>query len=142
HKGPVALVLTRQKLAFIDRKKYASAAGLAKGAYVLADSPGGSPQVVLMSSGAEVGLIVDAQQKLEAAGIRSRAVSMPSHELFAAQSQEYRDSVLTPGVKRIAIEAAHPMSWYRWVGSDGIILGLDHFGASAPYQELYEHFGL
>ena len=142
HKGPVALVLTRQKLAFIDRKKYASAAGLAKGAYVLADSPGGSPQVVLMSSGSEVGLIVDAQQKLEAAGIRSRAVSMPSHELFAAQSQEYRDSVLTPGVKRIAIEAAHPMSWYRWVGSDGIILGLDHFGASAPYQELYEHFGL
>ncbi|HZK77920.1 MAG TPA: transketolase [Gemmatimonadaceae bacterium] len=142
HNGPVALVLTRQKLGFIDRQKYAPAAGLAKGAYVLADAPGGTPQVVLMSSGSEVGLIIDAQRKLEAAGIRARAVSMPSHELFAAQSEEYRDSVLPVGVKRVAIEAAHPMSWYRWVGNDGVILGLERFGASAPYQELYQHFGL
>jgi transketolase len=142
HHGPVALVLTRQKLGFIDRTKYGAASGLAKGAYVLADAPGGTPQVVLMSSGSEVGLIIEAQQKLEAEGIRARAVSMPSHELFAAQPQEYRDSVLPPAVKRVAIEAAHPMSWYRWVGADGAILGLERFGASAPYKELYEHLGL
>ena len=142
HQGPVALVLTRQKLGFIDRTKYGAAAGVAKGAYVLADSPGGAPQVVLMSSGSEVGLILGAQQKLEAAGIRARTVSVPSMEIFATQSQEYRDSVLTPGVKRVAIEAAHPMSWYKWVGGDGVILGLDHFGASAPAPELFEHFGL
>jgi len=142
HVGPVALVLTRQKLAFIDRGKFAPASGLAQGAYVLADSPGGSPQVVLMSSGSEVELIIAAQQQLQAAGIRTRAVSMPCHEFFASQTQEYRDSVLPPGVKRVAIEAAHPMSWYHWVGSDGAVLGLEHFGASAPYKELYEHFGL
>jgi transketolase len=142
HKGAVALVLTRQKLGFIDRTKYAAASGLAKGAYVLADSPGGSPQVVLMSSGSEVDLILKAQQKLEAAGIRTRTVSMPSQEMFAAQPQEYRDSVLPAGIRRVAIEAAHPMSWYKWVGSDGEILGIEHFGASAPYKEIYEHFGL
>src|SRR5512141_1863774 len=123
HKGPVALVLTRQKLGFIDRAKYAAASGVAKGAYVLADSPGGAPQVVLMSSGSEVELILGAQQKLEAAGIRARTVSMPSQELFAAQTQAYRDSVLPAGIKRVAIEAAHPMSWYQWVGCDGQIIG-------------------
>lgn len=142
HKGPVALVLTRQKLGFIDRTKYGAASGLAKGAYVLADSPGGAAQVVLISSGSEVELILGAQQKLEARGIRARAVSMPSHELFAAQAQEYRDSVLPAGIKRVAIEAGHPMSWHRWVGSDGEILGIEHFGASAPYKEIFEHFGL
>jgi transketolase len=142
HKGAVALVLTRQKLGFIDRTKYAAASGLAKGAYVLADSPAGPPQVVLMSSGSEVDLILKAQQKLEAAGIRTRTVSMPSQEMFAAQPQEYRDSVLPAGIRRVAIEAAHPMSWYKWVGSDGEILGIEHFGASAPYKEIYEHFGL
>ncbi|MEO8579269.1 MAG: transketolase [Gemmatimonadales bacterium] len=141
-KGPVALVLTRQKLPFIDRSKYASAAGLARGAYVLADAPGGAPQVVLMSSGSEVALILDAQKKLEADGIRARAVSMPSHELFASQDQTYRDSVLPRGVKRIAIEAAHPMSWYKWVGDDGVILGLERFGASAPAATIYTHLGI
>jgi transketolase len=140
--GPVALVLTRQKLGFIDRTKYAAAAGLAHGAYVLADTPGGAPQLVLMSSGSEVALILEAQQRLAAEGIRARAVSMPSHELFARRPIEYRNSVLPPGVKRIAIEAAHPMSWYRWVGDDGVILGIERFGASAPYKEIYEHLGL
>jgi transketolase len=140
--GPVALVLTRQKLGFIDRTKYASAAGVAKGAYVLSDSPGGSPQVVLMSSGSEVALILEAQQKLEAEGIRARVVSMPSHELFAAQSDQYRESVLPKGVKRLSIEASQPMSWQRWVGDSGVALGLHRFGASAPYKELYEHLGL
>jgi transketolase len=142
HKGPVALVLTRQKLPFIDRAKYASASGLARGAYVLADSPGGAPQVVLMSSGSEVSLILDAQKRLEAGGIRARAVSMPSHELFARQEQAYRDGVLPKGVRRIAIEAAHPMSWYRWVGDDGVIIGLDRFGASAPGPTIYSHLGI
>jgi transketolase len=141
-KGPVALVLTRQKLSLIDRSKYASASGLARGAYVLADAPGGAPQVVLMSSGSEVGLILDAQKTLEAGGIRARAVSMPSHELFARQDQAYRDSVLPKDVKRIAMEAAHPMSWYRWVGDDGVIIGIDRFGASAPAATIYEHLGI
>ncbi|MFL5595817.1 MAG: transketolase-like TK C-terminal-containing protein, partial [Gemmatimonadaceae bacterium] len=140
--GPVALVLTRQKLSFIDRSKYAAASGLARGAYVLADPAGGAPQIVLMSSGSEVALILDAQKKLEAEGIRARAVSMPSHELFARQDQAYRESVLPRGVKRIAMEAAHPMSWYKWVGDDGIILGLERFGASAPAAEIYKHLGI
>ncbi|HMG12021.1 MAG TPA: transketolase [Gemmatimonadaceae bacterium] len=141
-KGPVALVLTRQKLPFIDRSKYAAAGGLARGAYVLADSPGGAPQVVMMSTGSEVSLILEAQKKLETEGIRTRAVSMPSHEIFAKQDQAYRDSVLPKGVKRIAIEAAHPMSWYRWVGDDGVIIGIDRFGASAPAPIIYMHLGI
>jgi transketolase len=141
-KGPVALVLTRQKLSFIDRSKYAPAAGLARGAYVLADAPGGAPEVVLMSSGSEVGLVLDAQQKLESGGVRARAVSMPSHELFARQDDAYRNSVLPKGVKRIAMEAAHPMSWYRWVGDDGVILGIERFGASAPAARIYTELGL
>ena len=142
HNGPVALVLTRQKLGFIDRAKYASASGVANGAYVLSDSPGGAPQIVLMSSGSEVALVLEAQQKLEAQGIRARVVSMPSHELFAAQSSDYQASVLPPGIKRVSIEASHPMSWQRWVGSDGVALGLHRFGASAPYKQIYEHLGL
>jgi transketolase len=140
-KGPVALVLTRQKLSFIDRTKYAPASGLARGAYVLADAPGGAPEVVLMSSGSEVALVLDAQKKLEADGIRARAVSMPSHELFARQDETYRNSVLPRGVKRIAMEAAHPMSWYRWVGDDGVILGIDRFGASAPAARIFTELG-
>jgi transketolase len=140
--GPVALALTRQKLGFIDREKYAAASGLAKGAYVLADAPGGDPDVVLMSSGSEVALVLDAQTRLVEQGVRARAVSMPSHELFAAQPLEYQDEVLPPGSKRIAIEAAHPMSWYRWVGTGGIVMGIDHFGASAPFAEIYKGLGL
>jgi transketolase len=142
HKGPVAIVLTRQKLGFIDRSKYASASGVAMGAYVLADAKGGTPQVVLMSSGSVVALIFVAQARLEAEGIRARVVSMPSMELFEQQSKEYRDSVLPPGIKRVSIEAGHPMSWERWVGTDGIAIGLRRFGASAPYKEIYEHLGI
>ncbi|HLE56895.1 MAG TPA: transketolase [Rhodothermia bacterium] len=140
--GPVALALTRQKLGFIDRTKHAPAAGLTHGAYVLADSSGGAPQIILISTGSEVSLILEARQRLEKDGIRTRAVSMPSHELFERESAEYRNSVLTPGVKRIAIEAAHPMSWYRWVGDDGVIVGIERFGASAPYKDIYTHLGL
>ncbi len=140
--GPVALVFTRQKLALIDRAKHGSAAGVAKGAYVLSEASGAGAKVVLMSSGSEVSIVLAAQTKLEAAGIPTRVVSMPSHELFASQSQAYRDGVLTPGVPRVAIEAAHPMPWYRWVGTDGVVLGIDHFGASAPFQRIYDEFGL
>jgi transketolase len=139
--GPVALVLTRQKLGFIDRDKYADARLLSHGAYVLRDAPGGEPQVVLVASGSEVALVIEAQARLESEGIRARAVSMPSHELFASQDAEYRASVLPEGVPRIAIEAAHPMAWYRWVGDSGVILGLERFGASAPYAKLYEELG-
>ena len=141
-KGPVALVLTRQKLSFIDRSKYAPANGLDHGAYVLADAPGGAPEIVLMSSGSEVALVLDAQKKLEADGIRARAVSMPSMELFARQDQAYRDGVLPKGVKRLAMEAAHPMSWYKWIGDDGVVLGLERFGASAPAAQIFQHLGI
>ena len=140
--GPVAIALTRQKLGYIDREKYGAAAGLANGAYVLADAPGGPQEVVLMSSGSEVALVLEAQTKLADQGVRARAVSMPSHELFAAQSAEYQASVLPRDTKRVAIEAAHPMSWYRWIGGDGTILGIDRFGASAPYADIYKGLGL
>ena len=140
--GPVALVLTRQKLGFIDRTKYAPAAGVAKGAYTLVDTKNGDPEVVLMASGSEVSAILEAQAKLEQKGVRARAVSMPSHNLFAEQPQAYRDEVLPPGVKRVSLEAAHPMSWQRWVAPDGIALGIERYGASAPYEKIYEELGL
>ena len=141
--GPVALVLTRQKLGLIDRTVYGSADGLARGAYVLADPPGGAdPRVVLMSSGSEVALVLKAHQQLAERGIASRVVSMASMELFARQSTDYQRSVLLDGIPRVSIEAAHPMSWYRWVGSDGIVIGLTRFGASAPYERIYQELGL
>jgi transketolase len=141
--GPIALVLTRQKLGFIDREAYASAEGLEKGGYVLADPANGeTPKAVLMSSGSEVALVLKAHQELASQGIATRVVSMPSMDLFARQTSSYRDSVLTPGVRRIAIEAAHPMSWYEWVGCDGAVLGLSRFGASAPYEKIYEELGI
>jgi transketolase len=141
--GPVALVLTRQKLGFIDRETYASAEGVTKGGYVLADPAGGAaPKVVLMSSGSEVGLILKAHQQLAEQGVPSRVVSMASMELFRHQSEEYQRSVLPRGIPRVAIEAAHPMSWYEWVGSDGVVLGLTRFGASSPYEKIYEELGL
>jgi transketolase len=140
--GPVALVLTRQKLGLIDRAKYAPAAGLAKGGYVLLDAPGGAPEVVLMSSGSEVALVIEAQQRLLSEGIRARAVSMPSMELFEQQDEAYRNQVLPAGVKRVSIEAVCTMSWYRWVGYEGIAVGIDRFGASAPYQTLFKELGI
>ncbi len=138
--GPVALVLTRQKLAFVDRDKYAGAAGVARGAYVMGGSE--KPEVVLLSSGSEVGLILKAQEQLASEGIRASAVSMPSHELFREQDEAYRNSVLPPSVPRVIIEAAHPMSWQRWAGSGDVILAIERFGASAPSDALYEKLGL
>ncbi|HYX81874.1 MAG TPA: transketolase [Gemmatimonadales bacterium] len=138
--GPVALVLTRQKLAVVDRTKYASAAGLHQGGYILADSP--NPDIVLMATGSEVELIIGAYEQLKADGRRPRAVSLPCLEYFAKQPQEYRDATLPLGVPRIAVEAAVPQSWYRWVGESGVILGIERFGESAPYQRIYNEFGL
>ncbi|MEX2180654.1 MAG: transketolase [Gemmatimonadaceae bacterium] len=141
--GPVALVLTRQKLPLIDRATHGAASGLAKGAYVLKDSPEGvAPRAVIIASGSEVEIALKAQTLLATDGVPTRVVSMPSMEYFAAQSREYRDSVLPRGIKRVAVEAAHPMSWHRWVGTDGAIVGIETFGASAPYQRLYKEYGI
>jgi transketolase len=140
--GPTALVFTRQKLSLIDRTKCAPASGLARGAYVLVDPASGPPRAVIMASGSEVEIALKARELLAEERVGVRVVSMPCHELFAQQSAEYRESVLPKGLRRAAIEAAHPMSWYRWVGTDGVVVGIDHFGASAPYQKLYEEFGI
>ncbi|HEY4132654.1 MAG TPA: transketolase [Gemmatimonadaceae bacterium] len=141
--GPIALVLTRQKTDFIDRSTYGSADGVESGGYVLADPPNGAtPKVVLLSSGSEVGLIVKAHQQLAEQGIPSRVVSMPSMEVFARKSVDYQRSVLPAGIPRVAIEAAHPMSWYKWVGDNGEVIGIERFGASSPYEKIYEELGL
>jgi transketolase len=141
-RGPVALVLTRQKVSVVDRSKYAPAAGLHRGGYVLADASGGEPAVVLMGTGSEVELILGAYEQLKANGQRPRAVSMPCLEYFAGQPPDYRDAVLPPGVPRLAVEAAAPQSWYRWVGERGAIVGIERFGASAPFQRIYQELGL
>jgi transketolase len=136
--GPVSLVLTRQKLPLLQ----GSGPGLAKGAYVLAEAEGGAPQVVIMSSGSEVSLAVEARTALAGRGVRARVVSMPSHEIFAAQPASYRDTVLPPGIPRVAVEAGHPVSWYRWVGDNGTVVGLERFGASSPGPVVYRELGL
>ena len=141
--GPVALVLTRQKVPVIDRAKYAPANGVRLGGYVLADGRAGKPAVVLLASGSEVDLTLGAYERLAAEGIAARVVSVPSMELFARQPQEYRDAVLPPAVNaRLAVEAAAPQPWYRWVGDHGAVLGIERFGASAPYQRIYQELGL
>ncbi|HXD22812.1 MAG TPA: transketolase [Gemmatimonadaceae bacterium] len=140
--GPTALVFTRQKLSLIDRTKFAPASGVARGGYVLADPASGPPRAVIMASGSEVEIALKAREMLAEERVGVRVVSMPCQELFAQQPPEYRESVLPKNLRRAAIEAAHPMSWYRWVGPDGVIIGIDHFGASAPYQKLYEEFGI
>ena len=140
--GPVALALTRQKLAVIDREKYASAEGLAKGAYILAGSNDQRPDVVLIASGSEVSVALDAYEKLAAEGVAARVVSMPSWDLFEKQSQSYKDEVLPPQTTaRLAIEAAYPFGWERYIGSKGAVIGMERFGASAPYKVLAEKFG-
>jgi transketolase len=139
---PAALALSRQPLPTFDRSRYAPAAGVARGAYVLAEVPGGNPEVILMASGSEVSLAVEAHEKLVAEGVRSRVVSMPSWEIFDHQTKEYRDSVLPPSVKaRVAIEQASTLGWERYVGTYGRIIGMHTFGASAPLKELQRKFG-
>jgi len=139
---PAVLVLSRQALPTLDRNRYASASGVTHGAYVLADVPSGNPEVILIASGSEVSLAVDAHETLMAEGIRSRVVSMPSWDIFDQQTQEYRDFVLPPKVKaRVAVEQASTFGWERYVGSSGRIIGMKTFGASAPLKELQRKFG-
>ncbi len=141
-KEPVALILTRQALPTFDRTKYRSAAGLARGAYILADAEGGTPQVILMATGSEVYLCIDAYEKLKAEGIRARVVSMPSWDLFEHQDQSYRDQVLPPGVTaRVAVEMASTLGWAQYAGPKGRIIGMHTFGASAPLKDLQKKFG-
>ena len=139
---PAVLVLSRQALPTLDRTKYASAAGVAKGAYVLADAPDGKPEVILMGTGSEVSLCVDAYEKLKAAGVKARVVSMPSWDIFEHQDEAYRESVLPPSVRaRVAVEQASTFGWAQYVGMDGIVIGMHTFGASAPLKELQKKFG-
>ena len=141
--GPTALALSRQEIPTLDRTKFAPAQGTLRGAYVLADLGSGPPEVILMASGTELSIIVEAGAMLEAEGRTVRLVSFPSWELFMEQSEQYRQEVLPPDLRpRVALEAASPMGWERWVGDGGTMIGIDHYGASAPYKEIYQNFGL
>jgi len=139
---PAVLALSRQPLPTLDRSKYAAASGVARGAYVLADAPGGNPEVIIIATGSEVSLAVEAHEKLLADGVRSRVVSMPSWEIFDHQPEEYRHSVLPPNVNaRIAVEQASSFGWERYVGTNGHLTCMKTFGASAPLKELQRKFG-
>ena len=141
--APTLLAFTRQNVPTLDRTVYAPANGLEKGAYVLADLGEGHPELILMASGSEVGLIVAAGKQLAAQSVKVRLVSFPSWELFAAQSLAYRDSVLPGTIRaRLAVEAGVTMGWERWVGDKGAVLGLNRFGASAPAETVYRELGL
>lgn len=140
--GPVALILSRQNLPIYDRSKMGHADNLRRGAYVLLDSDRIYPDVLLLATGSEVQFAVEAHTKLAEQGISAHVISMPSWELFEKQPDEYKNFILPPAVKaRLAIEAGVPMGWERWVGSHGAIIGLERFGASAPYKAIYEHLG-
>jgi transketolase len=139
---PVALVLSRQAIPTFDRSRYASASGVARGAYILADAEGGRPDVILLSTGSEVSLCVEAFDRLMAEGIRARVVSMPSWELFEQQNHSYRDSVLpSEATARVSVEQASTFGWERYVGPTGTMIGMETFGASAPLKELQKKFG-
>jgi transketolase len=144
--GPTAIVLTRQDLPWIDRTRFAGAEGLHQGAYVLAeaerDGARARPELILLATGSEVSVALDARERLQAGGLAVRLVSMPCWELFQAQDQAYRDEVLPPVVTaRLAVEAGSPFGWSQWVGPDGDIVGIDHYGASAEGAEVLERFG-
>ena len=142
HHEPAAIVVSRQATPTFDRTRYASAKGLHRGAYVLADADGGAPEVLLLATGTEVALCVEAYEALKADGIQARVVSMPSWELFEQQSQAYRDDVLPPSITaRVAVEQASTMGWDRYVGADGCIIGMETFGSSAPLKDLQQKFG-
>ena len=139
---PVALILTRQDLPTLDRGRYAPAAGLRRGAYVLLDPPSGPPRLILIATGSEVALILAAAERLQSEGIATRCVSMPSWDLFEALTQGERDAVLPPSITaRLAVELGSPQGWERYVGARGSMLGIDHFGASAPASVLLREFG-
>jgi transketolase len=140
--GPVALALTRQKLPVLPGTADKARDGVAHGGYVLREATGGAPQLIAIGTGSELQLAVAAADALEGEGIPTRVVSLPCWERFEAQDQAYRDAVLPPAVrKRVSVEIGVPMGWERWVGDEGAIIGLDHFGASAPASAIFEHFG-
>jgi transketolase len=139
---PVLLILSRQNLATLDRSSYGSAEGLRRGAYVLSDAKAREPTLILIASGSEVGLIIAAAEHLRSEGVAVRCVSMPSWDLFDAQPQQYRDAVLPPKVTaRLAVELGVGQGWQRYTGEQGDMLGLEHFGASAPAEVLLHEFG-
>jgi transketolase len=139
--GPVALVLTRQKLPILDRTKYGAASGLNQGGYVLSDCKG-SPQLILLATGSEVSLALEAQEKLESQGVATRVVSLPSWELFDQQSKAVQEEVLPSSVTaRLSVEAAHTQGWARYVGTSGDSVGMERFGASAPSSVAMKEFG-
>ncbi|MCW8130928.1 MAG: transketolase [Planctomycetota bacterium] len=140
--APTALILTRQNTNVLDRSKYAGAAGVEKGMYILSGSASETPDVILIASGSEVDFAIGAAELLAKEGVKARVVSAPSTDLFDAQTESYRNEVLPPGVRaRVAVEAAHPQSWHKYVGLDGAVVGMNRYGASAPYKTLYEKFG-
>ncbi len=141
--GPTMLVLSRQKLPVFDRSVVAGAEGLLKGAYVLSKEQGSEIDLILIATGSEVQLVLEAQKQLHADGIEARVVSIcPAGELFRAQPQSYRDEVLPPAVtNRMAVEAAAPYGWDEWVGENGVVIGMTDFGESAPYKDLFKHYG-
>jgi transketolase len=141
HDGPVALLLSRQNLPILDRSVLGPAEGLRRGAYILAGSDA-TPDVILIATGSEVSVALDARKRLADQGIKARVVSMPSWELFEQQPPDYRAAVLPPQVTaRVAVEAAVPMGWDRYVGSQGDVVGINRFGASAPYKVIFEQLG-
>jgi transketolase len=140
--GPVALVLTRQNVPILDRSRYASAEGLRRGGYVLADPDDGDPEVILIATGSDVALAADAYEELTSDGIRARVVSLPSWYLFDQQPDEYRDSVLPPAIAaRVSVEEASTLGWDRYVGPEGAVIGMDTFGSSAPLKDVQTEFG-
>jgi transketolase len=141
--GPAFLSLTRQKVPAPDRSALAPADGLRRGGYVLAEADGGAPRVILLASGSEVGVALEAQSALEADGVPTRVVSLPSWYLFQRQDPVYRDEVLPRHVPvRVSVEAGVTLGWERWTGDGGASVGLDRFGASAPWERLYREFGI
>jgi transketolase len=139
---PTVLALTRQAVPTFDRAKYAAATGLQKGGYVLADAAGGKPDVLLIGTGSEVQLCVEVYERLTAEGVKARVVSLPSWDLFEAQPQQYRDSVIPPGVAaRVCVEMASVFGWERYAGPTGKVIGMTFFGKSAPLKDLLKHFG-
>jgi len=139
---PVALALTRQNLPTLDRTVYAPAENVAKGGYILKDASNGQPQVLIIATGSELQLAVTAQEQLEAAGTPTRVVSMPCQEWFEEQDEAYRQRVIPNGVKaRVTVEAGIAMSWHKLLGDHGVAVSIEHYGASAPYQVLFEQFG-
>ena len=139
---PAVIALSRRPLPTFDRRKYASAAGVARGGYVMADAPGGPPEIILMGSGSEVSLIVEAHEALAVQGIRFRVVSMPSWDIFEHQPQSYRESALPAEIStRIAVEQGSALGWDRYVGATGLVIGMETLGASAPFKELQRKLG-